>query len=236
MHGYGTIAGLAATFDAAEDEIRIAPGLAIDPLGRLIEVSTQHCLNAARWYTLAAEDADTADHLTQAFQAGTGTSPDHVRAHVFLSFRQCEQGKTPAFRTGNFDALDAVAPSRMLDTFELKLLIGTRDQLTIPAPHDPGPAQGDLASRLSELDRFKVEDAWREPPDAVEGEQRLEISPALLLPGQETTDVLLASVVIPAQDGAPPQRNTAIDITINSQQRPFSYSTAELFWLASNEG
>ena len=236
LSGYGTIAGLAVTYDAGEDEIRVAPGLAMDPLGRLIEVPSPHCLNVARWYQLAEEDSDTAGHLTQAFQTGTGTSPDHVRAHVFASFRQCEQGKTPAFRTGNFDALDAVASARLLDAFELKLLIGTRDQLTIPAPFDPGPAPADRAARLSELNRFKVEDAWREPPDGVEGEPRLEISPALLLPGQETTDVLIASLVIPAQDGTPPQRNAAIDITINSQQRPFSYSTAELFWLASNEG
>jgi hypothetical protein len=38
-----------------------------------------------------------------------------VIADVFLNFVVCERGKTPAFASGPFDALDAIAPSRLRD-------------------------------------------------------------------------------------------------------------------------
>lgn len=235
LHGYGTVAGLDVTFDAGgDDEIRVSPGLAIDPLGRLIEVPRVHCLTVGRWYEQKTEDPESADQLDQAFQVGGGTTPDHVRTHVFLSFRVSEQGKTPAFQTGNFDALDAVAPSRLLDAFEIKLLIGTHDTLTVASVPLPDPVPADPAARLAEINRHKIEDAWREPLGAVEGEPRIELSPALLIPGQESTDVLLADVMIPATAGSPPTRNEAIDVAIDIARRPFSYSSAELLWLTSN--
>ena len=48
--GHGTVAGLRVT--AADGRLHVAPGVAIDCLGRLIEVRTPLCLDLAGWTVL----------------------------------------------------------------------------------------------------------------------------------------------------------------------------------------
>src|SRR5262245_25949839 len=124
--GGGTLAGLRVTHQTAQaatpttperpEEIRVEPGLAVDRLGRLVEVPRPCCLRVARWW-----QGTEADSLQQAAytsftnllsaRAVTGvTLPARgVVADVYLRFAACPRGLTPAFAGGPFDALNAVA-------------------------------------------------------------------------------------------------------------------------------
>src|SRR5947207_14982771 len=51
--GFGTLAGLRVTPPAANDaelELQVAPGLAIDRFGRLVEITEPYCIRIARWF------------------------------------------------------------------------------------------------------------------------------------------------------------------------------------------
>ncbi len=58
LAGFGTVAGLRVTA-TPEGEVRVAPGLAIDALGRLIELRQPSCLDLTQW--LAGQDASLLD-------------------------------------------------------------------------------------------------------------------------------------------------------------------------------
>ena len=149
LAGGGTLAGLRALHQKAvpeggaeaarPEEIRIAAGLAVDRLGRLIELPRDACLRLARWW--AAEQARSggssllqAAYLTpqrflspraiaQAAVAGAVPVPSRaVVADVFLRFVACPRGLSPAFAGGPFDALNAVSVSRLRDAYELHLV------------------------------------------------------------------------------------------------------------------
>src|SRR6267378_6841966 len=137
----GTLAGLSVTHQAATtdahalpEEIRVAPGLAVDRLGRLIELPRPACLRLPRWYD-AKNAIDGGDTLRRSAYADLGrflseraiaeaaAVPDRaVVADVFLRFVACPRGLTPSFAAGPFDALNAVSTSRVRDAYELLLI------------------------------------------------------------------------------------------------------------------
>src|SRR5262245_3370351 len=130
LAGGGTLAGLKVTYRAKDathpEEIQVAPGVAVDRLGRLVEVPRPACLRLDRWFDGEAA-RDGGDTLRRAalgqFTNATskriepaGALPARaVVADVFLRFVACENGLTPSFAAGPFDALDAVSASRVRD-------------------------------------------------------------------------------------------------------------------------
>ncbi len=146
LAGGGTLAGLRVSYQAATagpggqpEEIRVEPGLAVDRLGRLIELPRPACLRLVRWYEAknAIDGGDTlrraaygnlnrflsARALAEAALPGAVVVPDRaVVADVFLRFVACPRGLTPSFAAGPFDALNAVATSRVRDAYELLLI------------------------------------------------------------------------------------------------------------------
>lgn len=163
LAGGGTLAGLRTVHQPAveggdnptPEEIRVLAGLAVDRLGRLIELPRDACLRVARWW--AAEQArglGDGDALVQAAYttpqrflsaravaeaALPGAVPVPTRAvvaDVFLSFVACPRGLSPAFAAGPFDALNAVSVSRLRDAYELQMVLrpGLDDAFTgLPA-------------------------------------------------------------------------------------------------------
>jgi hypothetical protein len=228
LFGTGTVAGLRVSFEAETEEVVIDPGLALDPLGRLIEVPRRCCLRLREWYR-AQRDQDL-----QGGWIDEGGTPLLI-ADVFVRFVVCENGKTPAFAAGPFDALDAVQPSRLRDGFEFALVIrgeaGVRRQALLDG--DPTPPvipvpdarelllglPADPAARLAAIEDHIFE-AYREgtadwqndrPPRLIE-----HLGPRLLVPtagqvgvvdptevGRDPTSVLLARLSIEV-DPAPP--------------------------------
>jgi hypothetical protein len=230
LTGGGTLAGLrvghaqaTAGANARPEEIRVEPGLAIDRLGRLIEVPRPACLRLQAWFD-AERAADGGDRLRRAAygnlnrflsaraiaEAGTGGRPPiparGVVADVFVRFIACARGLTPSFASGPFEALDAVATSRVRDAYELQLI--ARDGLDdgfngLPSP---GPDLAGIAS-LDER-RARLQDAILDSyPASGRAGSPGELDPLPEHPaGIDRTALFIARVVIPVGAPNPPAR------------------------------
>lgn len=170
--GGGTLAGLRVGIATAADgreELRVAPGVAVDRLGRLIEVARPSCLRLQRWWDATADDerrkatyratpeqeSDAAlESLVSPRLASATALPERALvADVFLRFLACPQGYTPAFASGPYDALDAVATSRLRDAHELLLV----PRAGLDTDYDGLPDRGpDLAAIADPAERSAV--------------------------------------------------------------------------------
>ena len=249
LTGGGTLAGLRVVqspattgANARPEEIRVEPGLAIDRLGRLIEVPRPACLRLQAWFD-AERAADGGDRLRRAAyaslnrflspraiaEAGSGGRPPiparGVVADVFLRFIACARGLTPSFATGPFEALDAVATSRVRDAYELQLI--AREGL------DDGfnglPSSGPDLAAIANPDerRARLQDAIL---DSYQASGRAG-SPGDLDPlpehpaGVDRTSVFLARVVIPVGAANPPAR-AGTAVVVDSWRRRFVASSS----------
>jgi hypothetical protein len=138
LAGGGTLAGLQVDYVAGSatqvEEISVQPGLAVDRLGRLVEIPRPACLRLANWYALInAQDSGATltesayDNLgrfasQRATDAALALPARAVVADVFIRFAECPVGLTPSFAAGPFDALNAVSTSRIRDAYELQLM------------------------------------------------------------------------------------------------------------------
>lgn len=231
LYGSGTVAGLRVAWEPAvasgadpalpegrPERIRVEPGLAIDRLGRLIELPRTACLRLHRWY-----DAQTDDDLVQGFHDAPFNG---VVVDVFLAFVACERGKTPAFASGPYEAVDPVVPSRIRDGYAVTLVI--RKEADPPVPANRWPDVAGLADPnvRAETIRETVFGAWRE------GTQWQEIGGRLAplvehAAGHDTTALFLARLVLPATQAAAavrPQRIEGAEVSVNNQIRPIVFN------------
>ncbi len=254
--GSGTLAGLAvthrpATQDQAE-EIQVAPGIAIDGIGRLVEIPRPACLRLERWFTGETE-RDGGDTLRRAAQGNLdplvgprvqppGALPARaVVADVYVRFVSCENGLTPSFAAGPFDALDAVAPSRLRDAYELHL-IARGDGLDVDNPDpakrftglpDLGPdlaATADVNQRRAALQDFVLSSY---PVSGVAGSADAMAPPAGHPPDLDPTAVFLARVLIPVGPGNPPQRTNEAVCIDNFSRRIVPSATLLARWVGA---
>lgn len=222
--GQGTLAGLEVVHEpeqpadasnaARSERLLVEPGLAIDRLGRLIEVVTPRCLKLAEWYA-----AQSPQLLRQAWH-DTGNlwtdSPSGVAADLFIRFVVCERGKTPAFASDAFDSFDSVTAARLRDGFEIELIL--RQETDPPLPQPQWPDFGNDAATL----RQAIFDAWR-GGSAYSTLQGLDPLPEHV-PGQDTSALFLARVLLPADQtpaGQRPQRRTTENVVVRNELRPF---------------
>ncbi len=250
MHGSGTVAGLAVSVDAGtEAKLRTQPGLAIDRLGRMIELPRPYCIRLANWY--ADQRANNSDALYTSFRAGnTDLTTNHVVVDLFIKFVICQRGKQPAFATGNFDTLNGVAPHRLRDSSQLELVVRSETDLPLPDADFPDLSSLNASEKRAEIIRYKLEDAWQE--GTLWKQDGSKLNPASEhTTSQDGTEVLLARLLIPAtgqlaprdtsgeiirdQDGniagQPPQMDNSQSITVLNGIRSFAFSGAELDWL-----
>lgn len=247
LFGSGTAAGLEVTWRAATEEILVEPGLALDPLGRTIELLRPFCLRLRNWFSA---------QRTEDLRDGWLTEPagSVLVADVFVRLTVCERGKTPAFASGPYDALDAVTAARLREAPELALVVrteavrvrgGTLGALPAPGATAEAAAIADeIAGAGGPQARFRpLQDrilaAWREGTDAWESDTqpaRLpeHLGPRILLDvedptevGRDPTSVLLARVRVPVDPPAdasarPTDRGEAP--TIDNFLRRFVYA------------
>lgn len=218
--GFGTLSGLRVVPPAADDEeleLRVEPGLAIDRHGRLVQVSEPQCIRLARWFAAASTGL-----LRSGIQRTPRVTADvAVVVDVFLSADSCARGKTPAFATGPFDALDAVVPSRLADAFRLELAPraeGPPDP--IPTPRNFWPSANATREELLTA----VLGSWEpSPPTADESLEPL----AEHLEGRDPAAVLLARVAIPvilaadAPGTTRPELLLTQRVSVDNGPRPF---------------
>lgn len=248
LTGGGTLAGLRVGHtpattgaNARPEEIRVEPGLAIDRLGRLIEVPRPACLRLQAWFEAesAAHGGDrlrraayanldrflSARAITEAGSDGRPPVPARgVIADVFLRFIVCARGLSPSFATGPFQALDAVATSRVRDAYELQLvgrdgLDDAFDGLPAPGPDLAGIPDPDARrARLQDaiLDSYPASGRAGSPGDL----DPLPEHPA----GIDRTSVFLARIVIPVGAADPPARDGSA-VAVDGWRRRFVASS-----------
>lgn len=247
LHGSGTVAGLNVTYrhragadGGSVEELAVSPGLAVDRLGRLIELPGEACIRLDRWYRRHADDPDLADGLATAFKApaahGVAAAAwSGVVADVFVRFVACERGKTPAFASGPFDALDAVQPARLRDGYELSLVLRPEANLAGVRPVQDWPdftGAADPAARIRRL-QDAILAAW--PCDAATAPD-LPNLPEYAAGQADKTAVFLARVVVRAEAPAgpglaparvlpssPPDPNAGQVVAVDNHLRLFLY-------------
>ena len=228
LHGAGTVAGLDVTVEPLRGdsaEIRVTPGLAVDRLGRLIELERTNCLRLARWL-----DQQLADEVTAALE------DDVVIVDVFVRFHACPGALQPAFADVATDTLDAAQPSRVRDHAALSALLRPAGEAPLPRP-TVAPSGADAAA----LQRFKREELWGRLQLREERHrdgQLLALGPEHVAGLHDGTDLLLARVTVPAvvDTGAGrPHLDPGRDIGVDNDVRLYSYGNAELALLAGLE-
>jgi hypothetical protein len=257
LHGSGTVAGLKVNYqppanpNAADDlaeELMVDPGVAIDRFGRLVEVPRTACIRLNPWF-----NGEEAGGLRQSYHADVTVPlykekdnqgndvivPEHkvsgVVADIFIRFVACERGKTPAFATGPFDALDNARPSRIRDGYKLKLF--PRKKSDAKDPNNPLP----LPEEIWPADKLEIRqtifNVWKRMTARDQTNNNLEPL-AEHLAGQDTSYVFLARVIFPTEDlntletDQRPRRKRTERVEIINDMRPFVYSTAALARLA----
>jgi len=237
LHGAGTVAGLdVGVLNTDKHIITVSAGLAVDRIGRLIELSVPYCIRAVEWFNYQMQT--NPDGVQQSYDnSDAGDGNKAVVADLFVKFQVCESGMTPSFGVGNVDATDAFTAARLRDAGAFDLIMRTMPEAVKPAPTPPtaGLPEIDPAHPLSfeegmaALHEFKLKKAWRETElwNAVD----------ITINGgpehgaeQNGTEIVLARVRLPAA-GSPLRYDTNGDIAIDNDLRVLSLSNFELFWL-----
>ncbi|MFT3870698.1 MAG: hypothetical protein QM715_19785 [Nibricoccus sp.] len=139
LHGSGTIAGLkaelipakdaTATEPAVPEQLIVNPGIALDRIGRLVEIKTKQSLRLDRWYNF--QKAKPGAILKPFRDLGPNR---YFIADILLRYRAFSQGLRPGFPEPAADATDAIVPSRANDSFELLLVPRDCDpEIELPA-------------------------------------------------------------------------------------------------------
>jgi hypothetical protein len=220
----GTVASAWICVGPSQLEVEVTPGLAIDRVGRMIEVPRTVCIRIGPW--LANQ---TLSDLTSALAAGSG----NILVDVFATFIPCTRGVTPCFATqDDYDATDAFSANRLLDSFAMQLVL--RSDSSPQLPKDPWLSTG-LAPGAAMT------------TDIVKGLKRNLLSansgPASMPPfsgngagpdgspqGVDPSAVFLARISIPATAGAAgqPPNIKLMNTTIDNLSRLFLYPTSLL--------
>jgi hypothetical protein len=156
LHRHGVVWGFEVTLDTPGDEIRVAPGLAIDALGRELYLAQPVCLNLPAWLEKHGEEADVQDHTTP---SGTGIL---LNAHVVIQFQACLGRQVPALMEPCDGGGATTAYSRVRETVEVSLVPG-------PAPVVGGPGRPLPYHRLRLL--FGLEDPLEVDGSVIETDQ-----------------------------------------------------------------
>ena len=132
LHGYGTIWGLAVEGPRpgdADPEIRVAAGLAVDPCGREIPVKQVMCVKLRPWLQRWEE------WLRPRFG---GSPPFPIPLAVVLCYRACETDEAPIPGEPCRSRDDAIRPTRIKDTFTLRLALREDVETSPPADAPEG--------------------------------------------------------------------------------------------------
>lgn len=203
-------------------EVAVTAGMAVDRVGRMIEVPRTVCIRIQPW--LANQPLAG---LNSFLTGGSG----NILVDVFATFVSCTQGVTPCFATqDDYSATDAFSANRMLDSFAMQLVL--RDDSSPQVPHDPWDAAGavpagaitpTIAQSLKQSILSLNAGPASAPPFTSTGSK-----PAEIPPGFDASSVFLARISIPSTQGASgdPPNFDLNNIVIDNLSRLFLYPAA----------
>lgn len=229
---------------AAALEIQVTPGVAIDRVGRIIEVPRAVCIGVQPW--LASQPASALDAAL--IQTSATPSPTFaIVADVFATFVGCTRGVTPCFATqDDYDATDAFSPNRLLDSFAMQLVLrpdvsfmSTPQVLNLP--RDPwlgiGPVTSPPTPSGATLQQQLLDATTGPAASAPFGDANVPIE-IPLNSGLDPSSVFLARVKIAATavSGQAPSANLAA-ISIDNFSRLFLYPASLVArWIGLTSG
>jgi hypothetical protein len=120
LHRAGIVWGLDVEVVKERREVRVQPGLALDPAGRELHVDVPCCLDLGAWY-----DANEATANATRLADGTGFE---LNGRVELAFCSCATRAVPAIADPCEGAESDTAYSRTYETVEIRF---------VPTPADP---------------------------------------------------------------------------------------------------
>ena len=200
LSGTGTISGMLVQTDGNANvgqlEIQVTAGVAIDRVGRIVEVPRMVCIVLNDWltqYTQAwqAQLAGQSPGTTAIADPNTAIHNGNLTIDVFATFVSCTQGVTPCFASADdYDATDAFSANRLLDSFAMQLVL--RTDANPKTPLDPWAGLGANQPPLATIQQSILSGAL-----APQGAP-VEYPPAFT----DLTGVFLARILVPATQGA----------------------------------
>jgi hypothetical protein len=136
LHGAGTVWGLRVALRPEDDEVVVAPGLAIDGHGRELPVADLMCVNIARWF-----DERRPDDLEVVDLPDGGVT---FTVHVVLCHEPCLDRPVPSIADPCDGALRETAYSRSVERGVPRIIAG-------PVPQPPPPDHPRLRQLLGQL-------------------------------------------------------------------------------------
>jgi hypothetical protein len=231
-----------------------AAGLAIDRVGRLVELPRIACMDLGRWFTywkqlnqtLRSKNA-SGTALTEEESALTGAASRFLTSlsadestlfvDVHIRFAVCERGRTPAFANGPWDALDATAPSRLRDGWEVLLTPRGGSDLSLPnkrAWPEATPGE-DLGLWQRRMEDHLLGSSWHHGSAAWTGNAPNHDASTEGL--EDSTAIFLGRVSIPVSTSGGLPTRTSAPVTVNNHARLFVLPNAALVsWLRAIQG
>ncbi len=233
LHGWGTAAGLRIEYRATDDELVVHPGIALDRLGRLIEVPKRACIRLTSWVQWLHDQAGDAGGEVTASQLTQATVGSDLVVDLFLRFAVCERGRTPAFALGPYDAVDASVPHRLRDSYELSLELRGGNAAALPTPAWTPQGADTFEAWMANLHEDML-DAWRHGDGGLEDE--LPDPPVAQADLADPFSVFLGRVSVPITTSVEdplPLRDAGTAPTWDESARRFVYSNDLIAFMLS---
>jgi hypothetical protein len=125
LHRAGVVWGLAVTAELDRRELRVDPGLALDPTGRELHLDALSCVDVAAWLDKQEPAPETRETSTGGLQ---------LDAHVELRFCACATRQVPAIADPCEGADTDTAYSRTFESVEIRLVPGLAALAPPPYP------------------------------------------------------------------------------------------------------
>ena len=106
FHGYGTVCGLELSRDGTR--VIVSPGMAIDPLGRVIRVNKEQCGDVNDWLSVPENT----------LQLGPANQPTQL--YVVLCYQECQTDKVPIPGAPCRSEEESLDYSRVTETFKIE--------------------------------------------------------------------------------------------------------------------
>jgi hypothetical protein len=131
LHRDGVVWGYGVSVDPARGEIRVKPGLALDPAGHELHLEGDACLDVAAWLKKKLQDEDP-DLLAVLSRVGNVVTFD---ARVVIRYRACCSREVPALAEPCEGGGGGTVHSRLQETVEVLLLPGLAPEQSHDHPY-----------------------------------------------------------------------------------------------------